>query len=42
MGVLSNPVNRRIGQAMHDYSMLADGDQILIAVSGGIDSLVLA
>ena len=27
---------------MHDYSMLADGDQILIAVSGGVDSLVLA
>jgi tRNA 2-thiocytidine biosynthesis protein TtcA len=41
MGVLSKPVNRRIGQAMHDYSMLADGDQVLIAVSGGVDSLVL-
>lgn len=27
---------------MHDYSMLADGDQVLVAVSGGIDSLVLA
>ncbi|MFC1845037.1 tRNA lysidine(34) synthetase TilS [Thermodesulfobacteriota bacterium] len=26
---------------MHDYSMLADGDQVLIAVSGGVDSLVL-
>jgi tRNA 2-thiocytidine biosynthesis protein TtcA len=41
MGVLSKPVNRRIGQAMHDYSMLADNDQVLIAVSGGVDSLVL-
>lgn len=27
---------------MHDYGMLADGDRVLIAVSGGIDSLVLA
>ncbi|MCD6390253.1 MAG: tRNA 2-thiocytidine biosynthesis protein TtcA [Desulfobulbaceae bacterium] len=27
---------------MHRYRMLADGDKILIAVSGGIDSLVLA
>ena len=42
MSVLSKPVNRRIGRAMHDYSMLADGDQVLIAVSGGVDSLVLS
>jgi tRNA 2-thiocytidine biosynthesis protein TtcA len=35
-------MNRRIGRAMHDYDMLADGDRVLIAVSGGIDSLVLA
>ena len=41
MSFLSKPVNRRIGQAMHDYSMLADGDKVLIAVSGGVDSLVL-
>lgn len=27
---------------MVDYAMLADGDRVLIAVSGGIDSLVLA
>jgi len=27
---------------MHDYSMLANGDRVLIAVSGGFDSLVLA
>jgi tRNA 2-thiocytidine biosynthesis protein TtcA len=26
---------------MHDYSMLADADRILVAVSGGMDSLVL-
>lgn len=39
---LTKDVNRRVGRAMHDYAMLADGDQVLIAVSGGLDSLVLA
>lgn len=39
---LDKGVNRRLGRAMHDYDMLADGDRILMAVSGGIDSLVLA
>ncbi|MEN8189144.1 MAG: ATP-binding protein [Thermodesulfobacteriota bacterium] len=38
---LPSRVNRRIGQAMHDYAMLADGDRILVGVSGGIDSLVV-
>ncbi len=27
---------------MHHYRMLADGDRVMVAVSGGIDSLVLA
>ncbi|OGQ94151.1 MAG: hypothetical protein A2521_12960 [Deltaproteobacteria bacterium RIFOXYD12_FULL_57_12] len=40
--VLTRDVNRRIGRAMHDYAMLADGDTVLVAVSGGVDSLVLA
>ncbi len=34
-------LRRKIGHAMADYQMLADGDQVLVAVSGGIDSLVL-
>ena len=39
---LGKAANRSIGQAMHDYSMLADTDRVLIAVSGGVDSLVLS
>ena len=40
--ILTGSENRRIAKAMLDYSMLADGDRVLVAVSGGIDSLVLA
>jgi tRNA 2-thiocytidine biosynthesis protein TtcA len=42
MSILSKAANRSIGQAMHSYTMLADTDRVLIAVSGGVDSLVLA
>jgi tRNA 2-thiocytidine biosynthesis protein TtcA len=34
--------NRNIGKAMADYHMLEDGDRVLVAVSGGVDSLVAA
>ena len=34
--------NKLIGQALAEFSMINDGDRILIAVSGGVDSLVLA
>ncbi|XOF34152.1 MAG: ATP-binding protein [Candidatus Electrothrix sp. YB6] len=40
--ILSPGENRRIARAMLDYSMLSHADRVLIAVSGGIDSLVLA
>lgn len=39
--MLSSQTNKRIGQAMADYAMLDDGDHVLVAVSGGVDSLVL-
>jgi len=34
-------VRRKVGRAVHQYGMLRDGDRILVAVSGGKDSLVL-
>lgn len=39
---IPSSINRLIGQAMHTYNMLNDGDTVLVAVSGGIDSLALA
>lgn len=34
-------ISKRIGKAIMDYGMLAAGDKIAVAVSGGKDSLVL-
>ncbi len=34
--------NRLIGQAMHTYGMLKANDRVMLAISGGIDSMVLA
>lgn len=39
---LPKRVNHLIGKAMHTYAMLSHGDRVMVAVSGGIDSLVLA
>ncbi|MEW6500877.1 MAG: ATP-binding protein [Thermodesulfobacteriota bacterium] len=41
MVTLPPPSNRLVGKALHDYRLLADGDRVMLAVSGGIDSLVL-
>lgn len=42
LSLLPRSTNKKIGKAMHDYDMLGDGDRVLVAVSGGVDSLVLA
>ena len=34
-------LNRAMGKALHRYEMIADGDRILVGVSGGADSLSL-
>jgi len=39
---LPKTINHLLGTAMHDYQMLADGERVLLGVSGGVDSLVLA
>ncbi len=39
---LPKSINRKIGKAMHDFRMLEQGDRVLVAVSGGVDSMVLA
>ena len=42
LSLLPSKYNRKIGRAMADYQMLADDDRVLVAVSGGVDSLVAA
>ena len=34
-------LNRAMGKALHHYQMIADGDRIVVGVSGGADSLTL-
>lgn len=41
MTTASSVVSRKIGKALGQYKMLKEGDTVLVAVSGGKDSLVL-
>ncbi|WP_156792221.1 tRNA lysidine(34) synthetase [Desulfotalea psychrophila] len=40
--ILPAKYNKLLGKAMHDYAMLEDGDRVLVGLSGGVDSMVLA
>ncbi len=40
MSYLKKAVNRAVGQAIHRYGLLAHGDRIAVAVSGGADSML--
>jgi len=40
-GGVEKRIRRRLGRALSDYQMTADGDTLLVALSGGKDSLAL-
>jgi tRNA 2-thiocytidine biosynthesis protein TtcA len=34
-------LRKKVGQAIHDYRMIENGDKVLVAISGGKDSIVM-
>ncbi len=38
---LFSAINRKIGKAIHRFQMIGEGDSILVAISGGKDSILL-
>ncbi len=41
LGAFEKTIQKKVGRAIGDYRMIKDGDRILVAVSGGKDSLIL-
>jgi len=41
LGFVHKEIKRLMGKAIHKYSMIKDGDHVMVAVSGGKDSLAL-
>ncbi len=41
MAFVKKEINRLIGRAIHNYDLIQEDDRILVAVSGGADSLVM-
>ena len=41
MGFAAKEIKRLMGRAIHDHKMIRDGDHIIVAVSGGKDSMTL-
>ncbi len=41
MAYLEREIKKLVGKAIHQYHLIEDGDRILVAVSGGKDSLVM-
>jgi len=40
MGYIFKYVNHLVGKAIHSYKLLEEGDRIIVAISGGVDSLL--
>ncbi len=41
MSLLAYKIRRKVVNALSDYRMIDDGDRVLVAVSGGVDSTIL-
>ena len=42
MAYLEREIRRLVGRAIHHYRLIEDGDRILVALSGGKDSMIMS